>query len=186
MGKDLIVMIGYRGSGKSTLAQILAQKIKWKYFSSDKIIEKEVGELSKWIPFNGWSSFREKEKQVCHKLSQKKQAVIDLGGGVVENPKNLEYFLNKAIVFWIDTNREILIKRLQKDKHRPLLSYSSIINQGPNREKAIIEETRKKYEERLPLYRKFSHHRIESCGKIETTVSDMLKILKKYHTIKYN
>src|SRR3989338_9944979 len=107
-----IVFIGMRGSGKSTLGEILSRKLGWKYFETDRIIEKEAGlKISEIVSLFGWKKFRTLESIVIRNLKNVERAVIATGGGVILNEENMKILKNNSITVFLNTSIPILIKR---------------------------------------------------------------------------
>ncbi len=115
-----IYPIGMMGAGKSTIGKQLAQKLKYRFFDTDSAIEtiaqKSIADI---FATKGESYFRELETQVLAEFSLYTKCVIATGGGIVEKPFNWSY-LRHGLVIWLDTERQILEKRLSLDNSRPL------------------------------------------------------------------
>ncbi len=160
-----IVLIGFMGSGKSMTACALAEILKIKRFSSDEMIEKkEKCTIAELIAKKDWSYFRKIEHSIIKKLSLKKGVIIDCGGGVVLNPKNIAFLKKNGLIFYLKTDPKIIYNRLKNDLTRPLIS-------GPNplaRIKAILKE-------RLPLYNQADFIIDSSSPSISVPVAQILK-----------
>lgn len=184
---DMIILIGYRGSGKSSIGKILAQQFNWQYISSDlKIEEAEKSTVKEIVTLHGWTHFRDIESNMCKKLGQEKKVVLDLGGGAVERSENMAVFKSKKtrnVVIWIDCRVDLLIKRLAAEAHRPFLSKE----QGNFENQDFIirtkEETIKKYQERKPLYEKYSDYHIINELTLADAISIIMRSLSSHHTI---
>ena len=98
-----IVLIGFRGTGKSTIGKLLAKKLEWKYLSTDQQIEERVGTtISDIVERKGWKYFRKLETQVIEKLKSSQNMIIDTGGGIVENQKNVIQLNSSSLIVWIN------------------------------------------------------------------------------------
>ena len=160
-----IVLIGLMGSGKTMIARELAGRLKVKRFSVDEIVEaKENHSIAEIVETKGWPYFRNLEHKTVKALSRKKGVVIDCGGGVVVNPKNLELLKKNGIVFFLKASPQVLYKRLKGDKARPLINEPNPLA----RLKAI-------YKERLPLYKQADVIVDASDASIEGPVIEILK-----------
>jgi shikimate kinase len=137
-----IVLIGFMGSGKTLVSISLAKKLNMKRISTDEMIERqEKRSVAEIVAARGWSYFRKLEHEIIKKISIKKNVVIDCGGGVVLNLKNLKSLKINGIIFYLKVSTKVIYNRLKGDKTRPLIS-------GPNPQ-ARIKEILKN---RLPLY----------------------------------
>jgi shikimate kinase len=115
-----IYPIGMMGAGKSTIGKYLAQRLKYRFFDTDSVIEtiakKSIADI---FATEGEPYFRELETQVLAEFSLYTRCVVATGGGIVEKPINWSY-LRHGLVIWLNTERQILEKRLSLDKSRPL------------------------------------------------------------------
>src|SRR3989344_2315546 len=116
-----IVLIGFRGSGKTEAAKSLSKKLGFPVVSTDRLLEKSHGDIRKFIAKNGWRLFRKLEAGVIQELNAE-SSIIDCGGGIVENSQNMQKLRENGIVFWLNTNKNIIISRLKKDSARPPLT----------------------------------------------------------------
>ncbi len=146
MGKNL-TLTGMMGVGKSTIGKIVAKKLEYKFIDVDKIIEEKEGLSINLIFKNkGEKYFRKIENEIT--LSELKQcnSVISLGGGAFLDKEIRKCAKKLSVSFWLDVPVEELIKRLRKNKQRPLLF------------KQNINETIKKiYFERKKIYSKANY-----------------------------
>ncbi len=125
--KKNVVLTGMMGVGKSTVGKNLAERLNYKFVDIDKLIEKIEG-CSIKIIFKQKSEiyFRKLEKQVTLKELEKENIVLALGGGAFLDKSVRQEIQKKSISFWLDTNLDILIKRLKKTNKRPLLYQKNL------------------------------------------------------------
>ena len=122
-----VYLIGMMGTGKSTVGKLIAQKLGYRFFDTDVLIEKIVGKSIKEIfADEGEAKFRELETQVLGEVSACTQSAIATGGGIVLAPKNWSY-LHYGLVVWLDVPIDTLAQRLQEDRTRPLLQQANLI-----------------------------------------------------------
>ena len=139
-----IFIVGPMASGKSTLGKKLAQTLNIEFVDTDKEIEKKAGAEIPWIfEVEGEESFRERERKVLKKSTNKNDVVISTGGGIVTVKKNRDLMAAKGMVVYLKTPLELQLKRTEKDKKRPLLA------KGDKKEilEALKKERDSKYEE---------------------------------------
>ncbi|OGR84756.1 MAG: hypothetical protein A2901_05635 [Elusimicrobia bacterium RIFCSPLOWO2_01_FULL_54_10] len=130
------------GSGKSTVGRLIAAKLKWKFYDSDKVIEDEqkmtVAEI---FAAKGEAAFRELETRVLSRLAREADCVIATGGGAPTVETNWKFFGEKSAVVWLKSSPETLLRRLERGgaQSRPLLkdalSKEKILEILKNRER---------------------------------------------------
>jgi len=118
-----IVLVGFMGAGKSTVAQGLGKSLQCPVLSTDElIIEAEQRPITDIFRDAGEDYFRRVEKRVVAQAAQRTGVVIDCGGGVVINPENTAALKRTGKIFYLQTAPEEIFKRIQGQKHRPLLN----------------------------------------------------------------
>ena len=132
------------GVGKSTVGKSLADKLSFKFIDIDKTIEiKEGCSIDIIFKNKGENYFRSLENKITLNELKKESSVISLGGGAFLDNSIRRAVKNSSISFWLDVKTDILIKRLKKNKKRPLLF-----------KKNLIETVKKIYLERKKIYSK--------------------------------
>lgn len=128
------------GVGKSSVSKELAQKLSYKFYDLDKIIEKESKlEISKIFENLGEEKFREIESNVLENfVLQNENFVLALGGGTLDNSKNLKFVQNFGKLIFLENSFEILWERI-KFSNRPL------IKKGKNFCQKLFSERQKIY-----------------------------------------
>ena len=163
-----IVLIGMMGSGKTMIAKSLSGTLKIPLLSTDDMVEKTAGRVIKDIVAqDGWPRLRQLENQAVAKAASAKRAVIDCGGGVVLDSRNMDILRKSGIIFFLDAPPDVLYQRLKNDPSRPLLQVAD-----------PPAALRKIYQERLPLYKQADHVVDASDASIQVPVVQILKILK--------
>ncbi len=121
MAKNLI-LLGMMGVGKSTIGKILAKKLKFKLFDTDKLIEKKnLMTISEIFEKEGEDFFRDEEEKIVMGCLNGRNKIISLGGGAFINKKIRNTVLLSGVSFFLDINLKTLCLRLEKNKKRPLL-----------------------------------------------------------------
>ena len=164
-----IVLIGFMGVGKTLTAKHLSQKLKRPVISTDElIVAKEGKSIAKIFAEKGEDYFRSVEADIVKSIADKTDVIIDCGGGVALNPRNLELLKKNGIVFYLSGSVEEIYKNVKNQKHRPLLNT-------PDPKKKIKELL----DQRRPFYEK-ADHVIEADGKTgDQLCADILVLLKK-------
>ncbi len=171
---DKVILIGFRCVGKTTIGKKLAETLNWNFLDLDEEIQKRAGKtIKEMVEERGWEYFRKMEKEEMKKLENLKNIVIALGGGSVIHKDEMSNLLKKSLIVWLFAPAEVIVKRMKEDEktasQRPALKNSSL-------EKEVEEVLR----ERLPLYEKFSHFKIDtSKTSIEEAVKNILEKLQE-------
>ena len=140
-----IVLIGYRGTGKSVISKILADILHCKCYSLDEEITQQTGKsIREIVEQEGWKRFREIERGVVEKISSEvRNSIIDCGGGVVLDERNVADLRRSGKVVLLISSFEKIIQRISRDLRRPPLEATL----------SFEEEQRKALSERDPKYR---------------------------------
>jgi len=139
-----LVLTGMMGVGKSTIGRSIAKALSFTFVDIDKLIEKREGcSISSIFKNRSEIYFRKIEKQISLEELEKKNSVISLGGGAFLDKSIRRNVKNLSISFWLDVDAQVLVKRLKKNKKRPLL-FRKNLNETINK---IYLERKKTYGE---------------------------------------
>jgi shikimate kinase len=117
-----IVLIGLMGAGKSTIGRRLAQRLNLPFVDADNEIEKASGKtIPEIFEDHGEAHFRDGERRVIARLLESGQLVIATGGGAFMNEETRANVLDRAISVWLRADLPLLMKRVRRRSHRPLL-----------------------------------------------------------------
>ena len=96
-----IVLIGMMGSGKTTCGRRLARRLGRELIDTDAVIVERAGmSIAEIFSTRGETAFRDMESELCRELSDRCDAVIATGGGMVLRPENTAALKrNGAVVF---------------------------------------------------------------------------------------
>ncbi len=166
-----IVLIGFRGAGKSSLADSLSKRLSMKVICSDALIEEhEKKSIQEIVVKNGWQYFRDVESSIIEKISDEDETIIDTGGGVVENPLNIDHLRIRGFLVYVSASLKDIKNRLLHDSTRPKL------NPLLNTEDDIVFA----YNRRAPMYEEFMDFRVNtSTHSIEECVEQIIKEIEK-------
>lgn len=156
-----IILIGMPGCGKSSVGKYLAEKLGREFLDCDEEISKLGESPADLIKKYGEEHFRKIESEVLAELCKKSGTVIATGGGAVTKERNYDIIRQNATVVFI----ERAIERLST-QGRPL-------SEGGG-DKLI-----KMYEQRYPLYKKFSHFSVKSQKTWQQTTERIIQKLNK-------
>lgn len=123
-----LVLVGFMGSGKSTVSSMLSNILGMERISTDDCIEKIEGRtIADIFQGSGEEYFRAIEEKVVQDLAMQDNKVIDCGGGVILNPKNLEALKRGGILFYLQASPQCIYKRIKNEKNRPILNVKDIL-----------------------------------------------------------
>lgn len=129
------------GSGKTTVGQLLAQKLGYRFFDTDVLIERVAGKtINEIFATEGEGYFRELEAQVLQQISAYTQSAIATGGGIILQQLNWSY-LQQGLIIWLDAPVELLTQRLAEDNTRPLLKETDLKSKLSN----LLAQRRSRY-----------------------------------------
>ena len=117
-----ITLCGMMGSGKSAIGRILANKLDYNFIDVDKMIEIDARKtIKKIFEEDGEQYFRDLEEKITINILELKETIVSLGGGAIIN-KNIRGSIKKnSYNIYLNVNIDILTKRLQNSKTRPLI-----------------------------------------------------------------
>ncbi|MBP0018622.1 MAG: shikimate kinase [Cyanobacteria bacterium SBLK] len=121
-----VFLIGMMGTGKTTVGQLLAHRLNYRFFDTDKLIEGVAGmAIDSIFRTEGETYFRELESKVLEQVCAYTRSTIATGGGIVLKPKNWGY-LRHGLIVWLDAPAGVLLERLGEDRSRPLLQEGDL------------------------------------------------------------
>lgn len=165
-----LVLIGLMGSGKSTIGRRLATGIGWRFVDADEEIEQAAGcSIADIFAIYGEPMFRDLEERVLTRLLGESPMVLATGGGAWMQPRIRGLIKQHATSLWLRAELDILVDRVSKRDHRPLLK---------NGDKQAI--MRRLMEERYPVYGEADIVVDSSKGPHEQVVTRVITALKEY------
>lgn len=150
------------GAGKSTIGRILATRLQYRFFDTDRlIISKFQKSVSKIFQQDGEQAFRDTEASILEDLSTQKRLVISTGGGTLTRDALFNLAHESGTIIYLKAPLEVLFERaIFSRKDRPMLNV-------PNAEQVF----RERFEARESFYNR-SHLIIETFEKKSEAVVD--------------
>lgn len=168
--KGNIILIGFMGSGKTTVGKALAEKLSYKFVDTDEWIEeKEKRTISDIFNEEGEAYFRTLETDTIINMGDLENHVISTGGGLPLKQENGEILKKIGFIVYLDVTKETVMKRLEGDRTRPLLS-------GSEMEQSVKE----RLQFRKPIYEYTAHITISADDK---EVDDIVEEIKRNYEI---
>ncbi|RMH05068.1 MAG: shikimate kinase [Planctomycetota bacterium] len=120
-----LFLIGPRGAGKTTLGRLMAGHLGWPFTDADRLLEERTGRrIEDWLPADP-AGFRAAESALLRELVGRFEEVVALGGGVVEDPANVELLAAQPRVIALTAAPSVLVRRQEREP-RPALTESSL------------------------------------------------------------
>ena len=155
-----IVLIGMPGSGKSTVGEALAHRLGHELVDADAGIVKLTGKsIPDIFAQGGEVCFRQAESYVLEQLGKRSGLIIATGGGCVTRKENYYSLHQHGTILCLNRN----LNALPTDG-RPLSQSGK------------LEEM---YRVRKPLYDRFADHHIDNNGDLESTITQIMKVLEE-------
>jgi shikimate kinase len=162
-----LVLVGMMGVGKSTVGRMLAAQFRLDFVDTDDEIEKAAGlSIAEIFERFGEDYFRDGERRVIARLIDGGPKIIATGGGAFINDATRALIKDKCRSVWIDADLDILIARVSRRNHRPLL-----IGKDP---KVVMTEL---FEKRAPIYALADFRVYSDSAPHGNTVDQIMKAL---------
>jgi shikimate kinase len=119
-----IFLIGFMGAGKTHWGKQVANRMGLPFYDLDELVVAQEGKsIADIFSENGEEYFRMCEKQMLEELVEKEDSmIISCGGGTPCFFNNIDFMKRYGIVVWLNTQVEVILQRLMKERmHRPLL-----------------------------------------------------------------
>ena len=173
--KTSIALIGFMGTGKTVVGKALAEKLGKKFIELDALIERKAGKtIPEIFQQDGEIAFRELEIQAASEVSQKRNAVIACGGGVVLNKINIDRLKQESVIVYLTASPEVIMERTSSDRNeRPLLETT---------DKA--SEVRRLLQFRKPFYERAAEITVDTSKlDIDTVAARIIEKVKENESL---
>lgn len=122
LGSRSLVLVGLMGCGKSSIGKRLANKLGLTFADADDEIEKAHRKtINEIFDDHGEAYFRDGERRVIARLLDAGPQVLATGGGAFINAETRAAIKKRAVSVWLKAELPILMRRVAKRDHRPLL-----------------------------------------------------------------
>ncbi|RAI82437.1 shikimate kinase [Macrococcoides goetzii] len=156
-----IVLIGFMGAGKTTVGELLSRKMHIPFIDLDKaIVELENLSIPEIFEKFGEAYFRKLEHDVL-KTYINKNIIIATGGGIIENPNNMEILQQNNLNIWVDANINTVYNRIVGDNNRP------------NAQNKSFEEIKKLYNSRISRYNEIAYIKVNNEHDVTLSVQEI-------------
>ena len=158
-----IVLTGMMGCGKSTVGRLLARRFRRPLADTDALIEQRQGRsIPDIFTQDGEETFRALELKLSLELTGRSGLVIACGGGLPLQDGAIAPLKKSGLVFWLDRDPGQTYDSLDLS-HRPLAQSGR-------------EDFIERYQDRAPIYQKWSDHiiRAGSPQEAEALIADII------------
>ena len=163
-----VALVGMMGVGKSTVGRLLASVLKVEFVDTDDEIERAAGlSIAEIFERYGEEYFRDGERRVIARLIDGDRKVIATGGGAFINDATRALIKEKCHSFWIDADLDVLVARVSRRSHRPLL-----IGKDP---RAVLTDL---FEKRGPIYALADFRVCSDAAPHSSTIEQIMKALE--------
>jgi shikimate kinase len=122
-----IVLTGFMGTGKSEVGKLLSERLRWPFYDTDDIIERDIGmKIPEVFARFGENYFRDLEGKAVRLVSLLDKAVIACGGGAVIRKENVDELEKHGIIVCLTASPAVILERT-KNTGRPLLAVKEPI-----------------------------------------------------------
>ena len=157
-----ISLCGMMGSGKSVIGKILANRLDYNFIDIDNIIEMDAGKtIKKIFEEDGEEFFRDLEEKITINILKHKETIVSLGGGAIINKKIRSLIKKNSYNIYLNVDVDILTKRLQNSKTRPLIYKKNL-----KKELINLKNIREKFYQKADLIVKNEKNIIETTENI--------------------
>lgn len=162
---DNIFLIGPMGSGKTTLGRRIAPRFGLEFLDLDEELERRCGvEVAVIFEIEGEHGFRERESRLLEEVAGGSGLLVATGGGSVLAPGNRDVMRSAGTVVWLNATVDQQIRRLERDKRRPLLA-------APDRRQRLTRMA----EQRNPIYASLADIEFRSSNRPLPRMADALE-----------
>lgn len=165
-----VALVGLMGAGKTTIGRRLAQALALPFVDADEAIVAAAGRsIEDIFAERGECEFRRGERQVISRLLDDPPHVLATGGGAFIDPRTRELMKSRAISIWLKAPLDVLMKRVSKRDHRPLLKEDD--------PRAVMKRL---MDERYPIYAEADLMIETGVGPHNSAVIQILAALRKH------
>ena len=168
--KRSIVLVGLMGAGKSTVGRRLATQLGMPFNDADTEIERAAGQtIAEIFEAHGEDYFRSGERRVIQRLLSGDRLVLATGGGAFMNEETRKAIKDRAISVWLNADYDLLMKRVLRRNHRPLLKQGD-----------PYQIMRDLMDERYPIYAQSDIAVVAQDGPHSQTVTRIVEAIEDY------
>lgn len=117
-----LILVGPMGAGKTSIGRRLAERFGLEFVDADQsIVERTGATINAIFEHVGEAGFRERERITLAQLLACDGKLVSTGGGAVLDIDNRRLMRDRGFVVYLRVSVEAQVKRLGRDRTRPLL-----------------------------------------------------------------
>lgn len=126
MSAKNVILTGFMATGKSTVGRLLAQRLRFGFVDTDRLIEEREGRsVAAIFSAEGEQTFRRLEARLARELATRRGLVIATGGRMMLDAANVSLLGQTGPVFCLVASPHEIIERLAGEEgRRPLLDVA--------------------------------------------------------------
>lgn len=172
--KKPVFLCGMMGSGKSTIGRHLASELGVPFLDLDDMItEKSEMTIPDIFEKKGESWFRDLERSLLIRVSQKFNGIMALGGGSLQNQHIVDHLKLYGWLIFLDVPQSVILSRISGDSNRPMLKGKKPDDQENSKVARLLEK-------RLPLYQQAEITILTEYRPVDEIVHEIIKKLTLY------
>lgn len=119
-----IVLVGMPKCGKTTIGKIISKRLNMPFIDTADLVEQKIGvSTDAYVEKFGEEALLNIENVVAQELSNISGSVIELGGKIVLNKNNAEFYKPNSVVFYISRNVHDLFEKIPLDNADVIRMY---------------------------------------------------------------
>ena len=164
-----VALVGLMGAGKTTIGRRLAAALQLPFVDADAEIARAAGQSVEDIFLrHGEVDFRRGERQVIARLLAGPTHILATGGECAFiDPTTRALMREKAITIWLKAPLEVLVRRVSRRDHRPLM-----------KEEVVEPALRQLLAQREPIYAEADLIVESSTGPHNAAVAEIIAALR--------
>src|SRR3990170_5469455 len=108
-----IILTGFSGTGKTAVGPLIAERLGWRLFDTDGIVEHRARKsILDIFRDHGEERFRELESEALATACGHDNAIVSTGGGVVLRPANRALMARSGFIVCLEARPETILRRL--------------------------------------------------------------------------
>jgi shikimate kinase len=157
-----ITLIGMSGAGKSRIGKLLSKRLNYGFIEIDRIIEKDIDKkLQDIIDSLGDEEFLKLEEKAIMSIGKTRNSVISPGGSSIYSDRAMCFLKSISKIVFLNASLEEIKKRTVDFSERGIVGL---------KEKGL----EKLFEERLPLYQRYTDMTIDPKNFNDETVVNII------------
>lgn len=117
-----LILVGPMGAGKTCIGRRIAERFDLRFVDADQaVVDRTGATINTIFEHVGESGFRERERATLEMLLEQEGQVVSTGGGAVLDEYNRGRMRARGFVVYLKVGVEAQLKRLGRDRSRPLL-----------------------------------------------------------------